>query len=394
MNSIGIRESFLDFFASKQHHIVQSAQMLIKDDPTLMFTNVDMNQFKDIFIGNLAVKYLRIANTQKRLRVSDKHNALEEVGRDTYHHTMSEMLDNLSFGDYFKREAICWAWEHLTWVLKIDKGCLYVPSLGGNEADGFDKDIETFDIWRELVSESRTIFGSKKDNFCEMGETFHELASQKELIIRMIAEGENSFLKTLENGINKFNNYVSQHGDDKVVDGVFAFELFDNYGFSIDLTELIVKEHGFGVDMVSVEKCLPEQAERSKNAASKETGDWVELAEAKEYGGKLCHDCTELDVRAVKYRMVKTAKDEYYQLVFDLTLFYAESGGLIGNSGDITSTEECVRIENMVKENNLVVHIMRTLHIDTELTFIARVVFVGRVLRGFYYINFEFDGTF
>lgn len=171
MKSVEIRQTFLDFFASKGHQIVPSAPMVIKNDPTLMFTNAGMNQFKDIFLGHTPAKFTRIADTQKCLRVSGKHNDLEEVGHDTYHHTMFEMLGNWSFGDYFKEEAIAWAWELLTEVYKIDKNRLYVTVFGGDEADGIPRDMEAYDIWKKFVSEDRILFGSKKDNFWEMGDT-------------------------------------------------------------------------------------------------------------------------------------------------------------------------------------------------------------------------------
>ena len=171
MNSSTIRKTFLDFFRSKTHQIILSAPMVIKDDPTLMFTNAGMNQFKDIFLGNRKSGYPRIANTQKCLRVSGKHNDLEEVGHDTYHHTMFEMLGNWSFGDYFKKEAIEWGWELLTGVFRIDKDCLYVTVFGGDEKDGLPKDSEAYGYWKLLVPEERILFGSKKDNFWEMGDT-------------------------------------------------------------------------------------------------------------------------------------------------------------------------------------------------------------------------------
>jgi alanyl-tRNA synthetase len=171
MNSVQIRKIFLDFFASKLHQIVPSAPMVVKDDPTLMFTNAGMNQFKDIFLGNSPIKYTRITDTQKCLRVSGKHNDLEEVGHDTYHHTMFEMLGNWSFGDYFKEEAIAWAWELLTDVYKIDKNRLYITIFGGDKGDGLDEDKEALAYWKKIVPEDRIIRGSKKDNFWEMGDT-------------------------------------------------------------------------------------------------------------------------------------------------------------------------------------------------------------------------------
>jgi len=171
MNSDKIRQTFFNFFESKKHKIVPSASMVVKNDPTLMFTNAGMNQFKDIFLGNSPVKYPRIANSQKCLRVSGKHNDLEEVGHDTYHHTMFEMLGNWSFGDYFKKEAIEWGWELLTDIFKIDKNDIYVTVFGGDENDGMPEDKDARDHWEKILPEERILPGSKKDNFWEMGET-------------------------------------------------------------------------------------------------------------------------------------------------------------------------------------------------------------------------------
>lgn len=171
MTSKEIRQSFLDFFKSKNHHIVPSAPMVIKDDPTLMFTNAGMNQFKNIILGNDPIKYPRVADAQKCLRVSGKHNDLEEVGHDTYHHTMFEMLGNWSFGDYFKKEAIAWAWEYLTEVLKLDKGRLYVTVFEGAPAEGLQRDDEAAGIWEQYIDKNRIINGNKHDNFWEMGDT-------------------------------------------------------------------------------------------------------------------------------------------------------------------------------------------------------------------------------
>ena len=171
MNSTEIRKSFLDFFKNKQHEIVPSAPIVVKDDPTLMFINAGMNQFKDLFLGNSPVNFQRIADTQKCLRVSGKHNDLEEVGHDTYHHTMFEMLGNWSFGDYFKKEAIDWAWELFTEVYKIDKNSLYATVFEGDKADGLEPDKEAFEFWKKHLPASQILFGSKKDNFWEMGET-------------------------------------------------------------------------------------------------------------------------------------------------------------------------------------------------------------------------------
>ncbi len=171
MTSQEIRQSFLDFFASKNHKIVPSAPMVVKDDPTLMFTNAGMNQFKNIILGNDPIKYPRVADSQKCLRVSGKHNDLEEVGHDTYHHTMFEMLGNWSFGDYFKKEAIDWAWEYLVDVLKLDKDRLYVSVFEGSPAEGLERDNEAAEFWEQYVDKNRIINGNKKDNFWEMGDT-------------------------------------------------------------------------------------------------------------------------------------------------------------------------------------------------------------------------------
>ena len=171
MNSNEVRKSFLEFFESKQHTIVPSAPMVVKDDPTLMFNNAGMAQFKELFLGNTPIKDARVADSQKCLRVSGKHNDLEEVGLDTYHHTMFEMLGNWSFGDYFKEEAIAWAWEFLTDVLKIDQSKLYATVFEGDEADGTDSDEEAKDFWKKYLPEDRILYGNKKDNFWEMGDT-------------------------------------------------------------------------------------------------------------------------------------------------------------------------------------------------------------------------------
>lgn len=171
MTSKEIRNSFKEFFRSKGHQIVPSAPMVIKGDPTLMFTNAGMNQFKDIILGNTPIKYPRVADSQKCLRVSGKHNDLEEVGHDTYHHTMFEMLGNWSFGDYFKKEAIDWAWEYLTEVIKLDKNRLYVTVFEGSPEEGLDKDTEAAGYWEKHLPKERIINGNKKDNFWEMGET-------------------------------------------------------------------------------------------------------------------------------------------------------------------------------------------------------------------------------
>ncbi|MDR2936978.1 MAG: alanine--tRNA ligase, partial [Rikenellaceae bacterium] len=171
MNPNQIRKIFLDFFADKGHRIVPSAPMVVRNDPTLMFTNAGMNQFKDLFLGNAMVKYPRVADTQKCLRVSGKHNDLEEVGKDTYHHTMFEMLGNWSFGDYFKKEAIEWAWELLHGIYGIDPDRMYATYFEGSLDDGIAKDEEAYALWRKFLPESHVLPGNKKDNFWEMGDT-------------------------------------------------------------------------------------------------------------------------------------------------------------------------------------------------------------------------------
>lgn len=534
MNSIQIRQAFLDFFESKQHLIVESAPMVVKNDPTLMFTNAGMNQFKDIFLGNAPAREKRIANTQKCLRVSGKHNDLEEVGHDTYHHTMFEMLGNWSFGDYFKQEAIEWAWELLTDVLKLDKERLYVTVFGGDKADGLEPDTEAFEFWKKWVPEERILFGSKKDNFWEMGESgpcgpcseihmdcrpdaeraaipgaervnmddpqvieiwnlvfiqfnrkvdgsleslpakhvdtgmgferlcrvmqgkssnydtdifqpyiqelarladktygqietqdiamrvvsdhlraiafaiadgqlpsnnkagyvirrilrravrygytflgfrepfihqlvpvmvkqmgafFPELPNQEVLIARVIAEEEQAFLKTLSVGIHKFEQYVEAHPGLKTVSGEFAFELFDTFGFPIDLTQLMAREKGFEVDMDGFHQALEAQKNRSRQAATVEQEDWVVIKRQEEETRFLGYDTLQAPVEIVKFRKVKSKNKEFYQIVLDQTPFYAESGGQAGDRGWLVMGSNKVEVIDTQKENNLIVHI-------------------------------------
>jgi len=550
MNSLEIRQAFLDFFSSKGHQIVPSAPMVIKDDPTLMFTNAGMNQFKDLFLGNSQVKFPRIADTQKCLRVSGKHNDLEEVGHDTYHHTMFEMLGNWSFGDYFKAEAIAWAWELLTEVYRIDKKSLYVTVFGGDEQDGLPRDIEAFEFWKKYVSEDRILFGSKKDNFWEMGDTgpcgpcseihadirpeadrvlipgrdlvntghphvieiwnlvfiefnrmangslqrlparhvdtgmgferlcmvlqgkqsnydtdvfqpvihelahrsgkvygvesqadiamrvvadhlravafaiadgqlpsnnkagyvirrilrravrygytflgfrqpfiaplfdilrkqmgsfFPELTVQGTLIERVIHEEESNFLRTLDSGILKFNNYLTQTLENKTISGDFAFELFDTYGFPVDLTCLMAKEHGWEVDMDGFHKGLEAQKQRSRAAAAVDTDDWVILRQGNAETAFLGYDTLKAEAEIVKYRRVKTAKNVYYQVIFDRTPFYAESGGQVGDQGWIHTPGGPIQVQNTIKENNLVVHIISNMPDDPETALLLEV---------------------
>ena len=548
MTSNEIRKAFLDFFESKQHHVVPSAPMVIKNDPTLMFTNAGMNQFKDIFLGNQQRQWPRATDSQKCLRVSGKHNDLEEVGHDTYHHTMFEMLGNWSFGDYFKKEAIAYAWEFLTEVMKIDKSWLYVTVFGGDEKEHLDMDTEAYGYWKEHISEDRILRGSKKDNFWEMGDQgpcgpcseihvdirpdeekakipgrdlvnkdnpqvievwnlvfmqynrkadgsleplaakhidtgmgferlcmvmqgkrsnydtdvfqpliqeiahkcgkvygqneeadiamrvcadhlravsfsiadgqlpstvkagyvirrilrravrygytflgfaepflntlvptlvgqmghqFPELQKQQELIQRIILEEEQAFLRTLAGGIKRFEEYASKCTT-KVVDGDFAFELFDTYGFPVDLTQLLATEKGMTVDMDGFQRGLAAQKERSRGAAKVENDDWQELMPGveQEFIG---YDELEADVHIVRYRHVKAKDKEFYQLVFDRTPFYGESGGQAGDTGEIKTESGMWKVVNTKKENGLTVHIVEQLPEDLTATFHASV---------------------
>ena len=542
MNSNEIRKTFLEFFASKQHQIVPSAPMVVKNDPTLMFTNAGMNQFKDIFLGNSPAKYLRIADTQKCLRVSGKHNDLEEVGHDTYHHTMFEMLGNWSFGDYFKKEAINWAWELLHDTYGIDKGRMYITVFGGDTGDNLPADKEALDFWKAIVPEDRIIYGSKKDNFWEMGDTgpcgpcseihvdirddeerrlvdgktlvnsdhplvieiwnlvfiefnrqsngslvqlpsrhvdtgmgferlcmvlqgkksnydtdvfqpliteiakisglaynsdpkasiamrviadhfraiafaiadgqlpsnnkagyvirrilrravrygytflnlrepfihkllpvmaeqmggiFTELVSQQSLIGKVIAEEEQSFLRTLSLGIQKFNQYIATNSTSKIIDGAFAFELYDTYGFPIDLTRLMAREEGWEVDMDGFNKGLEAQKSRSRQDAVVATGDWTEVnddVETKFVG----YDSLEADVKIIRYRKLNVKGKDLFQIVFDITPFYAESGGQAGDSGFLICGDQKIEILDCRKENNLIVHIVAKMPASPE----------------------------
>lgn len=538
MTSNEIRNKFLEFFASKSHTIVPSSAIVVKNDPTLLFTNAGMNQFKDIFLGNSTKSFLRAADSQKCLRVSGKHNDLEEVGRDTYHHTMFEMLGNWSFGDYFKKEAIAYAWELLTDVYGISKDMIYVTVFGGDEKEGLQADKEAYDYWKEWIAEDRIIFGSKKDNFWEMGETgpcggcseihidlrspedkakingkdlvnkdnplvieiwnlvfmeynrmadgslvplkeknidtgmgferlcmvlqgkqsnydtdvfqpmikhlsqkagaeygkgeedkdiamrvcadhiravcfaiadgqlpsnakagyvirrilrravrygytflgfeepflcdmvailveqmgeqYPEIKAQQGLIEKIIREEEQSFLRTLSNGIMKFEKYTAQCSN-KVIDGDFAFELFDTYGFPVDLTELMAQEKGFKVDMEGFEKNLTAQKERSRNAAKSVAEDWVEIVPFEGLGDFLGYDTLETEATLLRYRKVTTKSGSLYQLVFDKTPFYAEMGGQVGDKGYIENSGNKTTVIDTRKENELTLHIVKQL---------------------------------
>ena len=561
MNSRQIRQTFLDFFAQKEHEIVPSAPMVVKNDPTLMFINAGMNQFKDLFLGNSEIKHTRIADTQKCLRVSGKHNDLEEVGVDTYHHTMFEMLGNWSFGDYFKKEAIEWAWELLVDVYQIDKTRLYFTVFEGDEKDGTAFDQEAYDLWKVILlknglTENHILKCDKKDNFWEMGDTgpcgpcseihvdirseeevakipgralvnqdhpqvieiwnlvfmefnrmangelqslpakhvdtgmgferlamvlqgkqsnydsdvftplidkivqvsgvyyqqsdsktdvsirviadhvravafsiadgqlpsntgagyvirrilrrairygysflnlkeafiyqlvevlvnqmsefFPELKAQQDIITKVIKEEEESFLRTLEKGIQRFDNYLAT-ANDKMIDGRFAFELYDTFGFPIDLTQLLALENNFNVDMPGFSEELLKQKDRSRAATKIETDDWVVLREddEEEFIG---YDYTEADIYITKYRKVVAKGEELYQLVFNLTPFYPEGGGQVGDTGKIKSDNEEVEIIDTKKENNLIIHFVKELPQNVNVPFKAVVETNTRIL--------------
>ncbi|MBI9068237.1 MAG: alanine--tRNA ligase [Salinivirgaceae bacterium] len=549
MNSREIRQKFKDFFASKEHEIVSSAPMVIKNDPTLMFTNAGMNQFKDIFLGNTAIKFPRIANSQKCLRVSGKHNDLEEVGHDTYHHTMFEMLGNWSFGNYFKEEAINWAWELLVTEFGLSPDRMYATIFEGDTEDGVDLDHEAKNYWLKYLPEERIINGNKKDNFWEMGNTgpcgpcseihidlrndderakidgrslvnmdhpqvieiwnlvfiqynrksdskleplphkhvdtgmgferlcmalqgkqsnydtdvfqpllqeiaklsnikygstietdiamrvisdhvrtiafsitdgqlpsnnkagyvirrilrravrygftflnikepfmyklipvlintmsdaFPELKAQQDIIQKVIHEEEASFLRTLATGIKLLDQIIekTKAENEKEVSGKVAFELYDTFGFPLDLTQLILKEQGLQVNQSEFDAEMKQQKDRSRSAAVMETDDWVELIsgiEQKFVG----YDVDEAEVKITKYRKISTKGKDLYQLVFNVTPFYAEGGGQVGDTGFLEANGKKTSIIDVKKENNLMVHFTKELPENIEASFIA-----------------------
>ncbi|SEM20887.1 alanyl-tRNA synthetase [bacterium A37T11] len=548
MTSQEIRQQFLAFFKSKGHQIVPSAPIVVKNDPTLMFTNAGMNQFKELFLGEAAAPYPRVADTQRCLRVSGKHNDLEEVGIDTYHHTMFEMLGNWSFGDYFKKEAIAWSWELLTEVYGLDKDRLYVTVFEGDEKDGLPLDTEALDFWKQHIDESRILFGNKKDNFWEMGETgpcgpcseihvdcrpdnerklvdgktlvnadhpqvieiwnnvfmqfnrqkdrslvplpakhvdtgmgferlvrviqgkssnydtdvfqplityisnkavipygaaeetdiamrvladhiraisfaiadgqlpannkagyvirrilrravryaytflhfkdpfihelvpilakqfegvFDELISQQDFVQRVVLEEEQSFLRTLVTGISRFEQYTE--GKEEVA-GSFAFELYDTFGFPIDLTELLAREKGLLVDRKGFDVALQEQKSRSRAATSVDTGDWVIVGE-EEPSNFVGYDRLDSLTHILRYRKVSKQGKDAYQLVLADTPFYAEGGGQVGDTGVLVSQTDGSRIviTDTKKENGLFIHYTDSLPADLEAEFVAQV---------------------
>lgn len=547
MNSKQIRKDFLDYFESKGHSIVPSAPIVLKDDPTLMFNNSGMAQFKDFFLGYKKPTSVRIADTQKCLRVSGKHNDLDDVGKDTYHHTMFEMLGNWSFGDYFKEEAIAWAWELLTEVYKIPKDYLYVTVFEGDKEDGTAQDTEALELWKKHISADRILFGNKKDNFWEMGETgpcgpcseihvdirsaeekakipgkdlvnldhpqvvevwnlvfmeylrkadgsltalpaksidtgmgferlamvlqgktsnydtdiflpliqdlekicgkrygdaeatdiafrvivdhlravsfviadgqlptnsgagyvvrrilrraisygyrfldlkeafiykliprlrdqmgefFPELEKQFQLVTDVIKEEETNFLHTIEHGLARLDHFIQQNPDLKVIAGEVVFELYDTYGFPADLSRIIAEEKNLTIDEEGFEAEMEKQKQRSKSASSFTVSDWTVLIEddIEEFIG---YDQTEAKVRITRWRKVENKTGEFYQLVFQMTPFYAESGGQIGDIGYLENQFEKIEIINTKKENNLIVHFTETLPKYIELPYNA-----------------------
>lgn len=568
MESSKVRDTFLEFFRSKGHEIVPSAPMVVKGDPTLMFNNSGMAPFKDIFLGNAPIKFPRVADTQKCLRVSGKHNDLEEVGVDTYHHTMFEMLGNWSFGDYFKKEAIAWAWELLTEVYKIDKSRLYVTVFEGSPEENVPFDQEAYDTWKLYVTEDRILKGNKKDNFWEMGDTgpcgpcteihydgrsdeerakvpgaslvnnddpqvieiwnnvfmefmrkadksleklpkqhvdtgmgferlvrvlqgkqsnydtdvfapllnkieelsghrykpedenhhkkqliiniamrviadhirtisfsiadgqlpsntgagyvirrilrrairygyqslnikepfmyrlvptlahqlghqFPELNMQKILIEKVIKEEEISFYKTLEIGLKRIDQVcidLTQSKTSKVIDGKVVFELYDTFGFPVDLTSLIARGYDLSIDEEGFKVLLEEQKNRSRAATSMDTDDWIYVEKNRKQSDSSIPETefvgyTDLECESniVRYRKVKAKNKEQFQIVLDKTPFYAESGGQVGDTGSLENINEKIDISDTKKENGVIIHFSDKLPVNTEATFIAKV---------------------
>ncbi len=540
MTSSEIRQQFLDFFKSKGHHIVPSAPIVVKNDPTLLFTNAGMNQFKDYFLGNKKAEHTRIADTQKCLRVSGKHNDLEEVGVDTYHHTMFEMLGNWSFGDYFKAEAIAWSWELLTEVYKIPKDRLYVTVFEGDAKENLPSSQIALSKWKELIAEDQIVYGNKKDNFWEMGDTgpcgpcseihvdlrseeeiaqtpgrelvnkdhpqvieiwnnvfiqynrkkdgtleelpskhvdtgmgferlvrvlqnkksnydtdvftgtinevaritgqqytgsdekkdvafrvladhiraisftiadgqlpsntgagyvirrilrravryyysylnykqpllfqlvpvlakqfenvFPELQKQEDFVTKVVREEEDAFLRTLDKGLKKIDEIITISSADagRTINGKAAFELFDTYGFPIDLTRLIASENNLKVDEAAFESEMKQQKDRSRAAGTVDAEDWITVNDvaSSQFVG---YDSLEAKTKVVKYRKVKAKGKEAFQVALEKTPFYAESGGQVGDTGVLDFAGEKVNVIDTKKENDLIIHFTESL---------------------------------
>jgi len=554
MTSAEIRQAFLDFFRSKGHEIVLSAPIVVKNDPTLMFTNAGMNQFKDYFLGNKKPPYNRVADTQKCLRVTGKQNDLEEVGVDTYHHTMFEMLGNWSFGDYFKKEAIAWSWELLTEIYKIPKDRIYVTIFEGNEDEKVPEDKEAFTEWKKWVAEDRILPFGKKDNFWEMGDTgpcgpcteihvdcrtdaerkkldgkklvnadnpevieiwnnvfiqfnrlkdgsleslpakhvdtgmgferltrvlqgkdsnydtdvftgtiaalekitglkygnsddkkdiafrvqadhiraisftiadgqlpsntgagyvirrilrravryyysflnykqpllfqlvpligdqfknvFPELVKQADFVAKVIHEEEEAFLRTLDKGLKRIEEIIT-NAKNGTVKGAEAFELYDTYGFPIDLTRMILAERKLKVDEPGFEKEMQAQKERSRAATVIDTEDWVTLNETG-HSVFVGYDSLEILTKVARYRKISAKGTDSYQLVLEKTPFYAESGGQVGDSGILLFDGEEIIITDTKKENELIVHYANKIPINITAVVDARVDKVQR----------------
>jgi alanyl-tRNA synthetase len=538
MKAQEIRKQFIEFFESKQHNMVDSAPLIIKDDPTLLFTNSGMNQFKDLFLGNAPVKFPRVCNSQKCLRVSGKHNDLEEVGVDTYHHTLFEMLGNWSFGDYFKADAINWAWEFLVDVCKINPNNLYVTVFEGAKDDGLGMDQEAYDLWKKIIPEDRILMGNKKDNFWEMGKMgpcgpcteihvdirdeseklkisgkdlvnndhpqvievwnlvfmefnrlangslqklpaqhvdtgmgferlamvlqgkqsnydtdvfanliskveeltkikygtstitdiairvivdhvravsfavadgqmpsntgagyvirrilrravryafsklnynqpllcqlvnvlatemggyFPEIKLQQALVEKVIQEEENNFLRTLDKGIDRYQAHKSDLKSN-VLSGKIAFELYDTFGFPIDLTQLLAREDGLTVDMEEFESELQIQKDRSRKASLLETDDWQVVNEGD--GKFVGYDFTQSETEILRYRAVKNKGKNLFQIELKESPFYPEGGGQVGDQGWLVSGDKKIKVVDTKKENGVI--LLSTEHIPSE----------------------------
>ena len=542
MTSNQIRQAFFDFFKGKGHKIVPSAPIVVKNDPTLMFTNAGMNQFKDYFLGNKDAEITRVADTQKCLRVSGKHNDLEEVGRDSYHHTMFEMLGNWSFGDYFKTEAISWAWELLTEIYKLDPTRIYATVFGGDENEGLGRDEEAAEFWEKYLPTDRILYCGKEDNFWEMGETgpcgpcselhvdlrsdeerakvpgrdlvnvddpmvieiwnlvfiqfnrkadrslenlpaqhidtgmgferlclamqaktsnyetdifspmisfieeqtgikykniyneeaktdiamrvlvdhiravtftiadgqlpsntgagyvirrilrravryyysflninepfihklvpmlaeqfkdvFPEVDAQRGFVEKVVLEEEKSFLRTLAGGLRRIENLDIMANK---MTGKQAFELYDTYGFPIDLTRMIADEYGWKIDEAGFEAALEEQKSRSRDDSKRETGDWVMVHEIDEVEFQGYDELEVKNAKINKYRTLKEKGKPVYQVVLDKTPFYAEGGGQVGDKGTLLVGDQKIMVYNTKKENDLIIHFVNELPTD------------------------------